>query len=332
MNRVSLRQRLARWGAVAACALAESGATAYAASALVHVVVLGGALIIAPWANSGVGFSVAQGNGGTGQHASPIGSAGGSEATDVIRFELLKPRPVVSGQLPVEVTPAASEPALVTDSRPVASEAEPVLTARVLPLNALPDLGATARYERPEVEAETTQTQQVSRGEIKRREDTDGKVPADAEPQPAKIARRDFVDAPARPEVRVELPEVEEISGRGITGGGTGAGTGAGNGGGSGLAGGSVDSLPREGPRNPGFIYPPELLLARVEAVVMLRVKVSPEGTVNSAIVSQSSGWKSMDDSALTTIRLWRFEPARRRGVAVEFEIELPVRFHLRRS
>src|SRR5262245_34729380 len=64
---------------------------AYAASTLLHAVVLGSLVAWCPWGNSEVGFSVEEGNGGMGDQPSPIGSAGGSATTEVIRFELLRP-------------------------------------------------------------------------------------------------------------------------------------------------------------------------------------------------------------------------------------------------
>jgi TonB family protein len=332
MNRLSLKQRLARWAAMAACACAGSGATAYAASALAHVVVLGGALMLSPWGNSGVGFSVAQGNGGTGEHASPLGSAGGSEATDVIRFELLKPRPVASGQLAVEGTPAESKPAIVEDSRPVASEAEPALAASVFPLKVAPDVGVMARYERPNVEEETTRIPAATHKKMQRREATEEKIPDEAELVPAKIARRELVDAPVRGEVPVEVPEMTEVSGRGISGGGTGAGIGEGNGGGRGLAGGQVDSQPRSGPLNLAPPYPEAARLAGAQGDVVVRILISSEGTVSSATLVKSSGWKILDDISLVTIRRWRFDPARRRGVPVESEMEQRFDFYFTRT
>jgi protein TonB len=72
--------------------------------------------------------------------------------------------------------------------------------------------------------------------------------------------------------------------------------------------------------------------LAGAEAVVILRVQISAQGAVNSATIVKSSGWKSIDESALTTIRRWHFEPARRAGLPVEIELNLPVEFFLRRS
>src|SRR5262245_30682590 len=66
-------------------------ALCYAASMLLHAVVLGGLVAWCPWGNSDVGFSVGEGNGGMGDQPSPIGSAGGSPTTEVIRFELLRP-------------------------------------------------------------------------------------------------------------------------------------------------------------------------------------------------------------------------------------------------
>ena len=88
-----------------------------------------------------------------------------------------------------------------------------------------------------------------------------------------------------------------------------------------------VDSLPRKLPQNAAPPYPQDAWLARIQGRVVLRVLVQPDGLVRSAAVHLSSGSSSLDDSALTTVHGWRFEPARRRGTAVAHEVLVPVRF-----
>jgi periplasmic protein TonB len=90
---------------------------------------------------------------------------------------------------------------------------------------------------------------------------------------------------------------------------------------------GAVDSFPRKLPHNPAPPYPQDAWLARIQGRVVLRVLVEPSGQVSSVLVHASSGSASLDDSALMTVRTWRFEPARRRGAAVSHEVLVPVRF-----
>lgn len=97
-------------------------------------------------------------------------------------------------------------------------------------------------------------------------------------------------------------------------------------------AGAKVDEMPLQLPANPEPPYPNDAWQAGREGRVMLRVMIGATGLVERAGVEKSSGWASFDDSALTTIRRWRFEPARRAGASVSFEVLIPVRFQLRRG
>lgn len=97
-------------------------------------------------------------------------------------------------------------------------------------------------------------------------------------------------------------------------------------------AGASVDQFPRQAPNNPAPNYPREALAAGIEGRVMLRVTIEADGAVGAARVSTSSGSASLDDAALAAIRSWRFEPARRGGEAVPYEVIVPIRFAIRRQ
>ncbi|HWA99947.1 MAG TPA: energy transducer TonB [Pirellulales bacterium] len=91
-----------------------------------------------------------------------------------------------------------------------------------------------------------------------------------------------------------------------------------------------VDRPPTTSPRNPTPVYPPEARAAGVQGRVVLRVVVSASGTVAGARIETSSGSAALDRSALATVQLWRFEPARRGGVAVDYEVLVPVKFEIR--
>ncbi len=61
-----------------------------------------------------------------------------------------------------------------------------------------------------------------------------------------------------------------------------------------------------------------------------LRVMVRADGTVARVELAESSGHDVLDDSAVETVRTkWRFEPARRDGVAFESWVLVPIRFTL---
>lgn len=78
--------------------------------------------------------------------------------------------------------------------------------------------------------------------------------------------------------------------------------------------------------------YPPEALTRGIQGVVMLRLRINLSGRVENAIVVESSGAASLDESARRTALQWRFQPARLRGANVVAMIEKPIRFTLRIS
>jgi protein TonB len=91
----------------------------------------------------------------------------------------------------------------------------------------------------------------------------------------------------------------------------------------------TVDELPKKLPRNPAPQYPAAAYTAGQEGVVLVRVQVSAEGAVADVRLEESCGFALLDQSALATVRHWRFSPARRAGLAVAHEILVPVRFQL---
>lgn len=80
---------------------------------------------------------------------------------------------------------------------------------------------------------------------------------------------------------------------------------------------------------NPKPPYPPEARRLRQEGRVLLQVAVNAEGRATNVSVIRSSGVPSLDESAVTTVRHWTFEPARLAGVAVASRVEVPVAFTL---
>jgi protein TonB len=67
-----------------------------------------------------------------------------------------------------------------------------------------------------------------------------------------------------------------------------------------------------------------------MEGVVLLEVVVAADGRALEVRVLRSSGFRPLDESAVTTVReRWRFVPARRDGVPVESRVPVPIRFRL---
>ena len=82
--------------------------------------------------------------------------------------------------------------------------------------------------------------------------------------------------------------------------------------------------------RNPPPVYPALARRREQHGTVTVRVLVGADGSVESAEVAESSGFDTLDNAALETVRSrWRFVPARRDGVAVESWVLVPIRFAL---
>jgi TonB family protein len=96
---------------------------------------------------------------------------------------------------------------------------------------------------------------------------------------------------------------------------------------GSGAGGNAVDVLPRKFAGNRKPPYPADAYRLRQAGLVMLEVRVSAQGTVESLRVIESSGFESLDKAALDAVADWRFEPAQRGGLPVEAIVNVPVRF-----
>jgi len=80
---------------------------------------------------------------------------------------------------------------------------------------------------------------------------------------------------------------------------------------------------------NPAPEYPPQAKRRGEQGRVLLRVTVSETGEATVVLVSQSSGYALLDQSALQAVRAWRFAPARFNNHAVVAEVTVPVKFTL---
>ncbi len=82
--------------------------------------------------------------------------------------------------------------------------------------------------------------------------------------------------------------------------------------------------------KNPEPGYPASARRRRQEGVVLLKVQVSEEGKATRVELQRSSGFASLDDTALQAVKGWEFEPARSGLRRVACTIEVPVRFALK--
>ena len=81
---------------------------------------------------------------------------------------------------------------------------------------------------------------------------------------------------------------------------------------------------------NPKPPYPPLSRRMGEQGRVVLRVHVTPEGAAGEVLLHASSGSPRLDESALVTVRRWKFVPARRGAEAVAAWVLVPIAFTLK--
>ncbi len=82
--------------------------------------------------------------------------------------------------------------------------------------------------------------------------------------------------------------------------------------------------------QNPKPPYPPLAFRMRIEGKVVILTEVLPDGRAGNVRVVESSGNELLDQSALTTVRQWKFTPARKDGVIVTQAVRIPITFSLK--
>ena len=80
---------------------------------------------------------------------------------------------------------------------------------------------------------------------------------------------------------------------------------------------------------NPKPAYPKEARKRKEQGLVVLGVTVTKTGDPADVCVIQSSGYALLDKSAQTAITRWQFVPARAGNVAINSQVQVPVRFRL---
>jgi len=62
---------------------------------------------------------------------------------------------------------------------------------------------------------------------------------------------------------------------------------------------------------------------------VIMRLRISLTGTVESATIHKSSGHQLLDDSAIKAATQWQFQPAKNGGFPVASKVNIPIQFDL---
>lgn len=145
-----------------------------------------------------------------------------------------------------------------------------------------------------------------------------------AKPQPAPPSKEPLEDAPAdpprrKPTVKSDADPANVVDATSTASVGSEAFNGT-----------EYDDLPRMAAANAPPPYPQEAYREGRQGVVRLRVSITASGTVSAIAIDASSGVPALDESAVSTVRGWRFQPALRRGVAVSMDAIVPIRFSIR--
>jgi TonB family protein len=80
---------------------------------------------------------------------------------------------------------------------------------------------------------------------------------------------------------------------------------------------------------NPKPLYPQEAREKGYEGEVVLKVQVLISGRVGQIEIKKSSGYELLDRSALTTVKQWRFIPAKKDETPIPLWVNIPIKFQL---
>lgn len=90
-----------------------------------------------------------------------------------------------------------------------------------------------------------------------------------------------------------------------------------------------VDAVPRPLAGNGQPEYPPDAFDRRQEGTVVLHILVSEKGITEKVTVAKSSGVKSLDHSAVSALRDWKFQPAMRNGKPTALLVRKVINFRI---
>lgn len=82
---------------------------------------------------------------------------------------------------------------------------------------------------------------------------------------------------------------------------------------------------------NPKPPYPSAAFKMRIEGTVVIKALVKPDGSCGEVLLGRSSGNDLLDRSALDTVALWKFTPAKSQGKEVSQWVSIPITFSVKR-
>ena len=93
--------------------------------------------------------------------------------------------------------------------------------------------------------------------------------------------------------------------------------------------GGATTAAKPEYLKNPAPAYPEFARRQRQQGLVLLNVAVDRFGKPLTVDIKQSSGFRVLDQAAVKAVLKWKFRPAYAGALAVDSQVEVPVRFRL---
>jgi len=82
--------------------------------------------------------------------------------------------------------------------------------------------------------------------------------------------------------------------------------------------------------KNPLPVYPAIAKRRGYQGIVELKVLVSEKGKVSAIKILKSSGYKSLDRQAVSTVKNWHFEPGKKNDIIQSVWVKIPVKFELK--
>jgi protein TonB len=80
---------------------------------------------------------------------------------------------------------------------------------------------------------------------------------------------------------------------------------------------------------NPKPNYPRISKRISEQGEVRLKVQISAEGNVLNVALAKSSGFERLDEAAISSVKTWKFKPAKQGDTAITSWVEVPVKFIL---
>lgn len=225
-------------------------------------------------------------------------------------------------QTEITLRPPSSAQAWIERSRLIDHDRFPLPDPRLLKNLAFHWTGPDQADEKIESNGSVEATHETAANSAKQtseRDRRDGSSPSNESPTPSGDKRRSTTASEASTNLSAEASRTQSQSGEAATDSRASKAS----------SGAEVDQLPNRLPTNPHPPYPRDAWRLALQGRVVLRVLVDASGLVETVSVHSSSGHSSLDQSALRTVRNWRFTPATRNGRAVPFEIGVPVTFRL---